>query len=423
MKKLIFPLITLGLCLLSPNAITAQEVQKQIVVENRVNDAKQVDKPYVILISIDGFRYDYIEKYGTKFLEKLGKDGVRAESMQPSYPSVTFPNHYTIATGLYPSHHGLVGNNMYDPKIEERYSLRNYKAVHDPAWYGGTPLWVLAEQQGMLSACYYWPGSEAPIKGTYPSYYYAYSEKFDMDGRIKEVVNWLELPEEKRPHFITFYLPDVDHAGHSFGPDAKETEEAVHYADQSIEKLVAAVDKLNLPVNYVIVSDHGMLALDQDTLLSFPLKLKGDEMKLASNGTYISAFINDKKEIDKYYKKIKKASNPKYMKVYKTEDLPKEFNFSKEHDRFGRIGDIVVTAEAPYYFTNRKLAGSHGFDPNTVKEMHAIFLAKGPQIQSGKTIETFENIDVYPVIAKILGLDITEPIDGTDKVAKQVLVK
>lgn len=422
MNKLILSLVSLfSLSFISPSI--AQEKEKQLVIENRKNDSKQEEKPYVILISIDGFRYDYIEKYNAEFLKELGEQGVRAESMLPSYPSVTFPNHYSIVTGMYPAHHGLVGNRIYDPKMDARYSLGNAKAVKNKEWYGGTPLWVLAEQQGMLSACYYWPGSEADIKETLPSYYYAYSEKSSMDDRIGEVVNWLSLPSEERPHFITFYLPEVDHAGHKYGPDAKETEEAVKFADESIKKLVEEVSKTNLPVNFVVVSDHGMLALNQKKLLSFPLKLKGDELKLVSNGTYMSVFVNDKSKIDEWYNKIKKAAKTKYMKVYKNANLPEEYNFGGEHDRFGRVGDIVITAEPPYYFTNRKLAGSHGFDPKTVKEMHAIFLASGPQFKSGVKVESFENVNVYPIITNILGLQIQDEIDGTSKVADEVLKK
>lgn len=422
MNKLILSLVSLfSLSFISPSI--AQEKEKQLVIENRKNDSKQEEKPYVILISIDGFRYDYIEKYNAEFLKELGEQGVRAESMLPSYPSVTFPNHYSIVTGMYPAHHGLVGNRIYDPKMDARYSLGNAKAVKNKEWYGGTPLWVLAEQQGMLSACYYWPGSEADIKETLPSYYYAYSEKSSMDDRIGEVVNWLSLPSEERPHFITFYLPEVDHAGHKYGPDAKETEEAVKFADESIKKLVAEVSKTNLPVNFVVVSDHGMLALNQKKLLSFPLKLKGDELKLVSNGTYMSVFVNDKSKIDEWYNKIKKAAKTKYMKVYKNADLPEEYNFGGEHDRFGRVGDIVITAEPPYYFTNRKLAGSHGFDPKTVKEMHAIFLASGPQFKNGVKVESFENVNVYPIITNILGLQIQDEIDGTSKVADEILKK
>ncbi|MEC4113676.1 alkaline phosphatase family protein [Myroides pelagicus] len=417
-----FLLTALGLLSLATSTITvAQEKEKQLVLENRLNNPKQVDKPYVILISIDGFRYDYIEKHQAEFLKSFGEEGVRAESMRPSYPSVTFPNHYTLVTGLYPSHHGLVGNNMYDRKMDARYSLRNKKAVTNKEWYGGTPLWVLAEQQEMLSACYYWPGSEADIKGVLPTYYYEYTEKTPMNDRIGEVVKWLSLPEEERPHFITFYLPEVDHAGHRYGPDAEETREAVQYADRSIQQLVNEVDKLNLPVNYVVVSDHGMINLNQKKLLEFPVKLDGEALKIASNGVYVSVFVNDKTQIDHWYKKIDKAAKKKYMKVYKHDDIPASLNFGGEHDRFDRIGDIVVIAESPYYFTNKKLPGSHGFDPKTVKEMHAIFLAKGPQFKERLTVPTFENVDVYPIVTEILGLEITEELDGTTEVAKQVL--
>ncbi|MTG96612.1 MULTISPECIES: ectonucleotide pyrophosphatase/phosphodiesterase [Myroides] len=420
MNKLLLSVLGFLTMTLSTNVV-AQEKEKQLVIENRLNNPKQVDKPYVILISIDGFRHDYIEKYNAEFLKSLGEQGVRAESMLPSYPSVTFPNHYTIVTGLYPAHHGLVGNNIYDPKMDARYSLGNAKAVRNKDWYGGTPLWVLAEQQEMLSACYYWPGSEADIKGVLPSYYYKYSEKTPMQDRIGEVVNWLSLPEDQRPHFITFYLPEVDHAGHRYGPDAPETEAAVKFADESIKQLVSEVSKTGLPVNYIVVSDHGMVELNQKKLLKFPIKLTGEDFKITRNGTYVSVFVNDKSKIDYWYNKISSAANKKYMKVYKHDELPESYNFGGEHDRFGRVGDIVVTAESPYYFTDRKLAGSHGFDPKTVKEMHAIFLAYGPQIKSNKVIPSFENVHVYPIVTEILGLEVTEDIDGNTEVAKQVL--
>ncbi|MDR2222597.1 MAG: ectonucleotide pyrophosphatase/phosphodiesterase [Flavobacteriaceae bacterium] len=388
----------------------AQEVEKQIVVPNRQNDPKQEDKPYVILISLDGFRWDYIEKHEAPFLKELASRGVQAESLIPSYPSVTFPNHYSIVTGLYPGHHGLVGNNMLDITTGDRYSLGNKKAVTDPKWYGGTPLWVLAEQQGMMSACYYWPGSEAPIQKTLPSYYYAYSEKTSIEQRIKEVEEWLALPERIRPHFITFYLPEVDHAGHSFGPDAPQTKEAVQFVDSALRDLVTNVRKTKLDVNFIIVSDHGMLELDKKTLLEIPVKIDEKEVSVASNGTYVSLFVKDKKNIDKWYNKLKKAANPDLMKVYTTYQLPEEFKFGSAHDRFGRVGDIILTANAPYYFTNKSLAGSHGFDPREVREMQGIFLAYGPNIAQKGVIPSFENVNIYPIITSILGLQLPEEI-------------
>ncbi|MGQ8868124.1 alkaline phosphatase family protein [Myroides sp. TSA_177.3] len=421
MKKLALSLMTLFL-VGGSLSLQAQEIEKQLVIEERKNDAKKEESPYVILVSLDGFRYDYIEKHNAKFLAEFASLGTKAESLIPSYPSVTFPNHYSIVTGMYPGHHGLVGNTMYDRNTEERYSLGNAKAVTDAKWYGGTPLWVLAEQQGMLSACYYWPGSEAPIQKVLPTYYYKYSEKSDIDSRLMQVKNWLTLPAEKRPHFITFYMPEVDHAGHQFGPDAEETTKAVQYVDEAMEKLYTLVKNSGLPINLVIVSDHGMLELDQKTLLKLPFEVDEKEMAVASNGTYVSLFIKDPKKIKTWYDKIKKSIDPKLMEVHLKDNLPQEYHFRSKDDRYNRVGDIVLTAHAPYYFTNRPLAGSHGFDPAKVKEMHALFMAVGPNIKEKNTVKSFENVHIYPMIAQILGLTIDEKqIDGTRAVAKEVL--
>lgn len=421
MKKLALSLMTLFL-VGGSLSLQAQEIEKQLVIEERKNDAKKEESPYVILVSLDGFRYDYIEKHNAKFLAEFANWGTKAESLIPSYPSVTFPNHYSIVTGMYPGHHGLVGNTMYDRNTEERYSLGNAKAVTDAKWYGGTPLWVLAEQQGMLSACYYWPGSEAPIQKVLPTYYYKYSEKSDIDSRLVQVKNWLTLPAEKRPHFITFYMPEVDHAGHQFGPDAEETTKAVQYVDEAMEKLYTLVKDSGLPINLVIVSDHGMLELDQKTLLKLPFEVDEKEMAVASNGTYVSLFIKDPKKIKTWYDKIKKSIDPKLMEVHLKDNLPQEYHFGSKDDRYNRVGDIVLTAHAPYYFTNRPLAGSHGFDPAKVKEMHALFMAVGPNIKEKNTIKSFENVHIYPMIAQILGLTIDEKqVDGTGAVAKEVL--
>ncbi|MHC5309761.1 alkaline phosphatase family protein [Myroides sp. LJL116] len=398
------------------------EKEHQIVIENRFNASEQVDKPYVIMISIDGFRYDYIKKHDAKFLAQLAQKGVEAESLIPSFPSVTFPNHYTLVTGLYPANHGLTGNNIYDQSIDERYSLRNGKQVRNPQWYGGTPLWVLAEKAGLLSACYYWPGSEAAIQNTLPTYYYAYSEKSDIEDRIQAVEQWLSLPEQTRPHFITFYLPQVDHAGHGFGPDAKQTYEAVQYVDKALEQLVTRVNKTGLPINFVIVSDHGMLDIDQETLLSFPIKADEEQLTLVSNGTLMSVFVKNKQDIDLWYNKIQEGLNKDHMTVYKNEDLPKHLNFGAGTDKFDRVGDIVLLAKAPYYFTNRAFPASHGYDPKQIKEMDGIFIGQGPNFKENHKVESFKNVDVYPIVARILNLPITQEIDGEDKIADKVLL-
>ena len=185
----------------------AQPDTTQQVVSGRRNSAAQQHKPYLILISVDGFRNDYPEKFNAVHLKQLSAAGVRADYMIPSFPSLTFPNHYTIVTGMYPSHHGLVSNSFFDRERMQRYGMRDVAKVLDGYYYGGTPLWVLAEQQQMLSASFYWVGSEADIQNTRPTYYYRYNEAIPIDRRIQSVVNWLQLPEDQRPHLIAFYFP------------------------------------------------------------------------------------------------------------------------------------------------------------------------------------------------------------------------
>src|ERR1700760_211553 len=214
---------------------TAQSKPQVIETANGDNRPEQSAKHYVVLVSIDGFRYDYAKLYGAPHLNTIAKEGASApDGMIPSYPSVTFPNHYTLVTGLYPEHHGIVAMSFYDEQRKERYAYNDPKTNSDGSWYGGTPLWVLAEQQGMRSACLFWPGSEAEIQGKRPSYYLRFNDKFDDEKRVDQVVAWLKLPPELRPHFITLYYSNVDHAGHNYGPDSEEVRAAVYHVDAMV---------------------------------------------------------------------------------------------------------------------------------------------------------------------------------------------
>jgi predicted AlkP superfamily pyrophosphatase or phosphodiesterase len=400
----------------------AQNDTTQKIVEGRKNSAEQQKKPYVILISADGFRYDYAEKYQATHLLELSNDGVSAESMIPSYPSVTFPNHYTIVTGLYPSHHGLVNNSYYDRGRKDFYSMGAKAKVADGSWYNGTPLWVLAEQQHMLAASFYWVASEAAIKDTRPTYYYVYNEKIGIKKRIETVVDWLKLPEESRPHFITFYLPQVDHEGHAYGPDAPETKQAVHFVDDAIGELTKAVKTTGLDVNYVFVSDHGMTNIDTEHPIRVPYAIDTSKFIVSGDGTIVELYAKNKHDIDDTYQKLKKEAID--YQVYLKEDMPDYLHYGKKDDWHNNIGDILLIPNWPKVFNlySRKLnPGTHGFDPYKVKDMHATFFAWGPAFKEHLKIPAFENVDIYPVITAILGLNYTEKIDGTDKLAKAVL--
>ncbi|NIG57299.1 alkaline phosphatase family protein [Chitinophaga sp. Cy-1792] len=372
------------------------------------------------MISIDGFRYDYAEKYHAENLLRLSGAGVRALAMQPAFPSLTFPNHYSIITGLYPAHHGLVDNTFYDRKRKETYRVGDTVTVPDGSWYGGTPLWVLAEKQKMVSASYFWVGSEAAIQNIRPTYYFKYHEKTSNDQRIQQVVNWLKMPEETRPHLITFYFPEVDHAGHSFGPESEQVRAAVLQVDSAIGKMADAVSKLNLPVSFVIVSDHGMTNVDTQHTLSLPDTSIVKALKVAPGGEKVLLYGNNEEEISTAYKFLKQNEN--HYTAYLKQETPVRWHYGQE-DIYNRIGDIILVAEPGYAFSFSKRAmhvGHHGFD-NNLTDMNAIFMAWGPAFKENTRIATFENVNVYPLVARILGLDITQPIDGKLEVLESIL--
>ncbi|MGZ3776655.1 MAG: alkaline phosphatase family protein [Mucilaginibacter sp.] len=418
MKRFIFLLAFITCSIIVFAQDTAQHV-----ISGRENSKEQEDKPYVIMISADGFRYDYAEKYHAEHLLALANSGVKAESMIPSFPSVTFPNHYSMVTGLYPSHEGLVINNFYDRSLKRFYSYKGGTAS-EGIWYGGTPLWVLAEQHKMLSASFYWVGSEAPIQGIYPTYYYKYNDKIAIHNRIQTVVNWLQLPPEKRPHMITFYLPQVDHEGHKHGPDSKEVENAVHFIDSAVYQLTEAVKSTGLKVNYIFVSDHGMTMPDLQHALSLPAALDTSKFIVSGDGILVELYAKNPNDIQKAYETLKKDAGG--YDVYLRVNMPRHYHYAKEDDWHNRIGDILLLPKWPKIFKLGKYnidPGQHGYDPSVVKDMQATFYAWGPAFKSKRQISSFPNVDIYPVVTKILGLEYTEKIDGTKQLANEVLLQ
>ena len=402
-------------------SLIAQDTTQQITT-GRFNSAVAQKKPYVILISIDGLRSDFVEKFNAKSLQAYGKSGVVADYMTSAFPSLTFPNHYSIVTGLYPAHHGLVDNTFFDEKANATYTMSNKKMVADPYWYGGTPLWVLAEKQQMVTASFYWVASEAPIENTKPTYFYNYNDKIKIETRIAQVKEWLSLPAKTRPHLITFYMPDVDDAAHNFGPNSKEAEAAVQYIDNVIKQMNAAISGLNLPVNFVLVSDHGMALVNSQTPMRLPKAVDPAKFYIPSGSALLQLYAKDSSVIVPTYNALLKEANG--YDVYLKENTPKDFHYNKTDDRFNRIGDIILVAKLPYTFSlsgRPSSPGKHGYDPR-LPEMRASYLAWGPAFKSGIKIKGFENVHVYPMIAKILGLRYDQKtIDGNLSVLKNTL--
>lgn len=378
-------------------------------VDNGENSPAAQKAHYIVLVSLDGFRWDYARRDHAVKLLALGKRGVWApEGMMPSYPSLTFPNHFTIVTGLYPEHHGLVANSFYDETKHARYAISIPAVVRDGSWYSGMPLWSLAEGQGMRAACLFWPGSEAEIAGHRPTWYAQFDNKAEAtdeveQARIDDAIALLKMPEAERPHFITIYYSEPDHEGHEFGPDAPQTKAAVVKMDKLIGKLEKALNSTGLPIDLVVVSDHGMAKVEGGWITL-------DELADLSNFENAGALLYGKTEEDRAraYTRLKQASSQ--FIAYRRKNVPAGLNYSQNP----REGDPVVIATGPFAIRahtppkdkpdHAPEMGMHGFDPHQVPEMKASFFAAGPDIVPGKTVAPFQNTNLYPWIAHILGL-------------------
>jgi predicted AlkP superfamily pyrophosphatase or phosphodiesterase len=404
-----------ALCLVT--MCTGQPISPVITVDHGPNAPQQISKPYVILVSLDGFRFDYAKRYHARHLLALATRGASVPAgMLPAYPSITFPNHYTIATGLYPEHHGIVANSFYDPARKEAYNYRDPKSVGDGTWYGGTPLWVLAEQQGMRSACFFWVGSEADIQGVRPTYYLKFDPTFPNRKRVEQILAWLHLPPEQRPHMITLYFSEADTAGHRYGPDSPQVADAVRELDNQIGKLMDGIKQSKLPVDLIVLADHGMAEV---TGPAIQLDQYGLNPAWLAHFVGSSMYAKSEDDAQRAYEALRGKSDR--FVVYRRQAVPAYLHF----DSNAREGDPVVIPTGPYWInvtaetgaSENFPKGAHGYDATRMPEMKAIFLAAGPDIRSGVALQPFENVNVYPLIAKILGLDVTDlktgPIDGT----------
>lgn len=397
----------------------------QVVLPNRVNSTLAKEKPYLIFISTDGFRYDYAKKYKAENLLKFSNQGVSAKAMLPSFPSITFPNHWSLITGLYPSHHGLVDNFFYDYSRKEFYAMSKKENAEDGSWYGGVPLWSLAEKQGVVSASLQWVGSASEAGGIRPTYYYHYHEKFTPEEKISKVINWLKLPEDVRPHFISLYFPEVDAAGHHYGPESDETKNAVKLVDAAMGNLVKKVNELGLKnVNFIFVSDHGMIKVDKENPLSIPeILLDKERFDIYNSQTLLRVVVKNTNEIKAVYHQLKSTKTDDY-KVILTKKFPKKLHYGTKDDKYNRIGQILLVPNAPKIFLEKGKStsvGKHGYNPRKTPEMKAVFYAWGEVFKNNFEIGEFSNVNVYPLVAKILGLKITEPIDGKVSVLEKTL--
>jgi predicted AlkP superfamily pyrophosphatase or phosphodiesterase len=383
-------------------------------------------QPTVILISFDGFRWDYPSKAPTPHLRRLMTRGVHARNLIPAFPSKTFPNHYSIVTGLYPGHHGIVANNIFDPPTGRLFAPAKAEEVRNPMWWGGTPLWTLVERSHALSAAMFWPGSEAPHDGMLPRYWEAYNENTPGNARVDQVLTWLDLPAAQRPRLITLYFEDTDTAGHARGPDSQDVRDAIVRDDGYIGRLVDGLTRRGIlqRVNIVVVSDHGMAAVDDTRIVIADDYISLDDVTLADINPTLSLFPKPGKE-DAVYQQLAGA-NP-HLKIFKKTETPERWHY-RAHPRVPPIlgvadeGWQVLRRASVASIAARTIAGqrgTHGYDPQLMS-MRAIFVAAGPAFKRGVTVGPFENVSIYNVLATILGVT-PPPNDGDPSIARALL--
>jgi predicted AlkP superfamily pyrophosphatase or phosphodiesterase len=387
------------------------------------------ETPYVIMVSFDGFRSDYVSRFNLPNFQSFIHEGAAAEGLIPSFPSKTFPNHYTLVTGLYPGHHGLVDNQFYDPAKKIMYGMRMPEAVSNPIFYGGTPLWRLAKQQGIRSASYFWVGSELEEDGLHPDYYLKYDQSVSNQRRIDQVIHWLTLPKAERPHIITLYFSSPDWESHHNGPLSEVTKQKLWSIDSLLGNFMQRIDSTKLPINVLLVSDHGMSEMveKEDTYIFLDELIKPATRGIvtANGGTQAHVYVSSVAQKDSLYVTLTSQAKKNFT-VVKHENFPARWHY--DHKRSGDLlilakqGKYIVTGGSKEFLDGIRtgtIFGAHGYDPVEAKDMYGIFYAKGPNIKSGMQIPSFENIHIYPLVAEILQLKIPA-IDGNLKVLKPI---
>lgn len=369
-------------------------------------------KPTVILVSLDGFRADYTEKFQTPVLNELAKKGVRAKWMTPSFPTKTFPNHYTIATGLYPENHGIIENNIYDAGFDALFGLSKTEEVQNPRWWLGEPIWVTAKRQGQIAAAYFFPGTETAIGGIKPDFFRAYNGKVPNELRVDKTLSYLDLPAAKRPTFLTLYFSDPDDAGHEFSPDAEETRYAAMNVDRLVGRLMDGLKrrKIDKKANVIIVSDHGMTTVDLKRAVFLDDYFNADA--LTERILWTDEFVQIFPKNDSESEIISSLKNVQHATCWLKNDIPARFHYRNS----SRIAPVVCSTEEGWMLTNRKrykerteradlsqMRGGHGYD-NQLESMRAAFIAHGAAFKKGFVAEPFENIHVYNLMCEILNL-------------------
>jgi predicted AlkP superfamily pyrophosphatase or phosphodiesterase len=377
----------------------------------------EVRAPVTILVSIDGFRADYLDRGITPTLSALAADGVRA-AMRPSFPTKTFPNHYAIVTGLRPDRNGIIANKMEDARRPGKVFTMS---TLNPFWWDeAEPVWVAAEHAGIRTGPFYWPGAAVKVHGTWPSDWAGFNHDLPNSQRVDAILDWLRRPAAKRPRFLTLYFNTVDDAGHDFGPDAPETDKAIAEADSQIAALRRGLAELGQPANLIILADHGMAEISPARTIKLDRIADPADWRAVEDGVYVSLHARPGRQAA-----LEKAllRPHDHMQCWRKADIPERLHYGRNSrvPPYFCLADIGWQISAlppdPDWVPGH---GNHGWD-NKEPQMLALFVANGPAFAHGVTLPTFDNVDVYPLLRDLLGLPPAKDVDGTDAPFKGVV--
>jgi predicted AlkP superfamily pyrophosphatase or phosphodiesterase len=362
----------------------------------------EVRKPVTLLISIDGFRPDYLGRGLAPRLDALAESGVRA-ILRPSFPTLTFPNHYSIVTGLRPDRHGIIDNSMEDPRRPGvKFALWDARQTLDPFWWdGGEPIWVTAQKQGVRTGTMFWPGSEVLIGGQRPASWQRYDKNISNAQRVETIIDWLRRPAATRPQLLTLYFDTVDVAAHEHGPEATATVAAIREVDARIGDLLGELEALGQPANLVIVSDHGMSATSPERIVRIDRMLDPSAFRAVSELALLTLQPQPGRE-EEVARALLKPHD--HMQCWRKSEIPARF----EYGRHARVPAFVCLAEPGWMIYSaepkwRVPLGMHGYD-NQLADMAATFIGHGPAFRNGVTLDAFDNVDLYPLLARLAGV-------------------
>ncbi|MCF8331965.1 MAG: ectonucleotide pyrophosphatase/phosphodiesterase [Bacteroidales bacterium] len=366
------------------------------------NNSASNNQEYVIMLSLDGFRWDYPDNVSTPNLDRIASMGVKAKSLKPAFPTKTFPNHYSMATGLYPDHHGLVQNSFYDPELELHYSMTDSTSRNNPDFYDGEPIWETAEKNGLTAATFFWVGSDVMGAKNLATYWKSYNKNISFAARIDSVISWLNLPPQKRPELIMWYMHEPDATAHYSGPHSSAADSVVMALDSMLGVFMTKIEELPFhdKINIIVTSDHGMGNISNNRKIDLSEHLDSTGL-IAIEGHNPNFLLKIKDQyLDTAYKALSEVD---HIKVWKHGEVPKRLNYGHNP----RTLDLIVLADSAWSVTygpkKIKYAATHGFDNNN-KDMQAIFYAYGPAFRKNYIAEPFENIDLYSLISEILDI-------------------